>query len=138
MGMKNWAVDEYGIVLGVDDLRKICAKVLQEKISDEDWEVDPYGFIDSLRGKIDICSCGDFTGEAMKIGKDGRDIYHDTLTFSGDEIFYIAIRRYPTLFEGAYKRFEDMVLDFKNTMVKYAPDNFDFSNVRHIVGTYFG
>lgn len=135
MSMRNYAVDDYGIVLSMDDLRRICAKVLQEDISDEEWEIDAYGFIDSVRGKIDICSCGDFTGKALRIDIDGTDNYIDTITFSDDEVFYIAIRKYPTLFSGAYESFKDMVLDFKNIMFKYVPDNFDFSNVRHIVGT---
>ena len=138
MSMRDYAVEDYGIVLRKDDLKKICMKVFESEWNEDDWETDPYGFIESLQNKIDLCSCGDFTGEAIAIGRDGRDQYWNTMTFSGEPLYYVAIRKYPTLFEGAYDCFDTMVADFETVMSEYTPDTFDFTNVRHIVGTYFG
>lgn len=137
MGMRDWAVEDYGIVLKQDDLKRICMKLFDD-CTEESWEEDDCGFIDALTSRIDLCQCGDFTGEAIAIGKDGRDQYHDTVVFSGDSLYYVAIKKYPTLFEGAYACFDDMTTDFKNALAEYVPDDFDFSNVRHIIGTYFG
>ena len=138
MSMRDYAVEDYGIVLRKDDLKRICAKIFSEEFTEDDWETDPYGFIESLQDRIDLCSCGDFTGEAIAIGRDGRDQYWNSITFSGESLYYVAIRKYPTLFKGAYECFDDMVDDFKIMMSEYTSEDFDFTNVRHIVGTYFG
>lgn len=135
MSMVTYAVDDYGIVLTKDDLKKICMHLYTDCTEDA-WEEDEQGFIDILRANIGLSMCGNYTGEAFAIGKDGRDQYWNTMYFTGETIYYMAIMRYPTLFSGAYDCFEDMVNDFKVTMSEYVPEEFDFSNVRHIVGTY--
>lgn len=137
MSSRDYAVEDYGIVLTMIDMKSICMRSFQD-CTEAAWEEDPYGFIDELRDAIDLCYCGDITGEAFAVGTDGRDQYHDSITFSGEQIYYLGIRKYPTLFRGAYQCFDEMVADLKDAMGKYAPDGFDFSNVRHIIGTYFG
>ena len=137
MSMRDYAVEDYGIVLNTSDLKKICMKLYND-CTEDDWEEDCYGFIARLSSVIDLCQCGEFTGEAIAVRRDGRDEYLDTIVFSGNSLYYVAIKKYPTLFEGAYSCFDDMVADFKKALSKHVPNDFDFTNVRHIVGTYFG
>ena len=138
MSMRDYAVEDYGIVLRREELKRICMKVFGDECTESDWETDPYSFIEALQDKLDLCYCGDFTGEAIAVGSDGRDQYWNSITLSSESLYYVAIRKYPTLFKGAYDCFDDMVDDFKEMMSEYTPEDFDFTNVRHIVGTYFG
>ena len=138
MSTRTWAVDEYGIVLKMDDLKRMYEKTFQEDIPDNDWKEDPYGFIEPLRAKIDIGYYGDFTGEAFPIEEDGSDNYDESETYNCEELHYVVIRKYPTLFSGAYECFGEMVKDFQMLLAPYVPNDFDYSKVCHIVGTYFG
>jgi hypothetical protein len=138
MSIRDYAVEDYGIVLKKDDLKKICMNLFED-CTDETWEEDYRGFVESLKDEmVDLCYCGNFTGEAFAIDRDGRDDYSNSIAFSDDSLYYVPIQKYPTLFEAAYKCFEDIVADFTETMSSYVPSDFDFTSVRHIVGTYFG
>lgn len=59
--------------------------------------------------------------------------------YDGDRIYYIQVSSYPTLFKPAYKSMDELIAEFKEKVGEYLPEDFDYrSNIRHIVGTYFG
>ena len=78
----------------------------------------------------------------------GHDLYNfvrDVLrvrsgeSYSGDQIYYIPVNSYPTSFKPAYENMDALIAEFKEKVGEYLPEDFDYrSNIRHIVGTYFG
>lgn len=135
MSMRDYAIDDYGLLLTKETIKIIASKVLDDL---EERDEDEYG--DALYEK-GICEyIGDFTGEAGILFDDGLNDWIKTgEMYNGDMIYYIPVSSYPTLFKAAYNNMDELIKEFKSKVGDYLPDNFDYrANIRHIVGTYFG
>lgn len=138
MSMRDYAVDDYGLLLSKDNLRILASKLCDD-FTDDDWEEDMCGYIESVVDKLCIESVGDFSGEAMTIEDNGDSDWSDTTLYSGEPIYYIGAAIYPNLFKQAYNDVDELIEEFKEKVGEYLPKDFDYRNaVRHIVGTYFG
>lgn len=134
MSMREYAVTEYGLVLNQAELR-IVASQAYDAFDDDIWE-----YCDDFENRFGVLWISEFTGEAMLVDNNGDDDWRDSRPFCGDPVFYIPISRYPSLFTCGYKDINELVTEFRNNeIVKYLPEDFDIrSNIRHIVGTYYG
>ena len=135
MSMRDYPVDDYGLLL-TDEMMKIIAS----KVIDDFEEIDENEYGDALYEE-GICEyIGDFTGEAGILTDDGLNDWINTgETYSGDMIYYIPTESYPTLLKAAYKDMDELIEEFKSKVGDYLPEDFDYrANIRHIVGTYFG
>lgn len=135
MSMRDYAVDDYGLLL-TEETMKIIASIVCDDF--DDMEEDEYG--DALYEE-GICEyIGDFTGEAGILFDDGlNDWMSNGETYDGDRIYYIQVSSYPTLFRAAYENMDALIAEFKEKVGEYLPEDFNYrANIRHIVGTYFG
>ena len=135
MSMRDYAVDDYGLLL-TEETMKIIASIVCDDF--DDMEEGEYG--DALYDD-GICEyIGDFTGEAGLILDDGlNDYIRSGESYSDDQIYYIPVSSYPTLFKPAYENMDALIAEFKEKVGEYLPEDFDYrSNIRHIVGTYWG
>ena len=135
MSMRDYAVDDYGLLLTEETMKIIASKVCDDF---EDMEEDEYG--DALYEE-GICEyIGDFTGEAGILFDDGlNDWMSNGEMYDGDRIYYIQVSSYPTIFKAAYENMDALIAEFKEKVGEYLPKDFDYrANIRHIVGTYFG
>ena len=135
MSMRDYAVDDYGLLL-TEETMKIIASIVCDDF--DDMEEDEYG--DALYEE-GICEyIGDFTGEASLLLDDGSNIWiRNGEMYDGDRIYYIQVSSYPTIFKAAYENMDALIAEFKEKLVEYLPEDFDYrANIRHIVGTYFG
>ena len=137
MSMEYYAVDDYGLVLDKETIKVIASKVFDDFVDNDevfgDWGYELYD-----KG---ICDwIGEFTGEAQFIEDDGLfSWFSDSKNYNSDEIYYVHVRQYPTLFRPAYNNMEEIVEEFKSKLGEYLPEDFDYrSRIRHIVGTYYG
>ena len=135
MSMRDYAVNDYGLLLTEETM-----KIIASKVCDDFEAIDEYCYGEALY-ENGVCEyIGDFTGEAIHITDDGNDDYwKDCESYSSDQIFYINVSSYPTLFKPAYESIDAVIAEFKEKVGEYLPEDFDYrSNIRHIVGTYFG
>lgn len=135
MSMRDYAVDDYGLLLTEETMKIIASKVCDDF---EDMEEDEYG--DALYEE-GICEyIGDFTGEAGILFDDGlNDWISNGEMYDGDRIYYVQVSSYPTIFKAAYENMDALIAEFKEKVGEYLPKDFDYrANIRHIVGTYFG
>ena len=134
MSMRDYAVDDYGLLLDEETMKTIISKLNVERL-DED---ESLGYILYDEGIGEYIS--EFTGEAQPINDNGHfDWYKDCESYRGDSIAYVLLAQYPTLFKRAYENMEEIIDEFKNEIGKYLPEDFDYrSRIRHICGTYCG
>jgi hypothetical protein len=133
--MRDYAVDDYGLLLTEETMKIIAQKVCDDF---EDMEEDEYG--DALYEE-GICEyIGDFTGEAGALLDNGlNDWMSNGEMYDGDRIYYVQVSSYPTIFKAAYENMDALIAEFKEKVGEYLPEDFDYrSNIRHIVGTYYG
>lgn len=132
MSMRYYTYEAYGLVLSEDTMKLICEKAFAE----DPVEDGDYGFALYEAGICELV--GDFTGELSTITDEGRDIWGKAETID-DSLFYIPVKKYPSLFKTAYNNMDELVAEFKEALGEYLPADFDYrSNIRHIVGTTFG
>jgi len=138
MSMRDYAVDDYGVVLNSNILHVLSVQ-LYDDCTDESWDKDKYEFIEGVVDTLGLEYIGEFTGEALKINDDGSDYWDDADYYNSDSIYYFSVSNYPTLFKAAYKDMNELINEFKERLGKYLPENFQYRHfTRHIVGTYFG
>jgi hypothetical protein len=133
--MRDYAVDDYGLLLTEETLKTIASIACEDFYNLEDGE---YG--DALYDE-GLCEyIGDFTGESIHIDDNGYDDnWKNGEDYSGDRIFYMPAGLCPTLFKAAYKSVDELINEFKSKLGEYLPDDFDYrAHIRHIVGTYYG
>lgn len=135
MSMRDYAVDDYGLLLDEETIKVIASKVIDDFSHDDtaiDWTYELY--------EHGICEyISEFTGEAQEV--DGNGFYWggESKEYNNDVIAYIQASKYPTLFRKAYNNMDELVEEFKNKVGEYLPDDFDYrSRIRHICGTYYG
>jgi hypothetical protein len=133
--MRDYAVDDYGLLLTEETM-----KIIASKVCDDFEDMDEYEYGDALYEE-GICEyIGDFTGEAGILLDDGlNDWMKNGEMYDGDRIYYVQVSSYPTIFKAAYENMDALIAEFKEKVGEYLPEDFDYrSNIRHIVGTYFG
>ena len=135
MSMRDYAVDDYGLVLDDETMKLIASKVFDDFTddNDEDW-----GYVLYDKGLCEYIS--EFTGEAQELTDDGAYTWGgDSKDYSCDTICYIPTSKYPTLFKKAYNNMEEIIDELKTKLGKYLTEDFDYrSRIRHISGTYYG
>lgn len=135
MSMRDYAVDDYGLLLTEETMKIIASKVCDDF---EDMEEDEYG--DALYEE-GICEyIGDFTGEAGALLDNGlNDWISNGEMYDGDRIYYVQVSSYPTIFKAAYENMDALIAEFKEKVGEYLPEDFNYrANIRHIIGTYYG
>ena len=136
MSMRDYAVDDYGLVLDKETIKMIAFKVFEDFVDDDekygDWGYELYDY--------GICEyISEFTGEAQKVDSNGHYWGGDSIDYSGDVICYVPLTKYPTLFKRAYNNMEEIIDEFKSKIGEYLPEDFDYrSRICHICGTYYG
>ena len=135
MSMRYYAVSDYGLLLDEETIKIIASKLFEDFSEDEkeDW-----GYLLYDHGICEYIS--DFTGEAQQLSDNGTVVWSSNgEVYNDDVIYYIALSKYPTLFNGAYSCMDELIDEFKENLGEYLPDDFNYRNkIRHISGTYFG
>jgi len=132
MSMRNYAMEDYGLVLDENIMKVICEKVfVDESIENDNCGYELY--------EADICNyAGSFTGELYPITDEGRDVWDRSEMIDDDCVYYIPVEKYPTLFKKAYNDIDGMIEEFREKIGEYVPDDYNYrANIRHIVGTTF-
>ena len=134
MSMREYAYEDYGLVLELDVMKYICTRKFPEDEYDEDDDV-----VQALYD-TDFCTCaGQFTGEAFYINDDGRDDWNCSQSYSCDELYYIPFGGYPSLFKAPYNSIDEIVDEFKEKIGEFMPPDYDYrANLKHIIGTVWG
>ena len=132
MSMRDYAVYDYDLMLDEETMKYVARKVCSDYSNDMDLGYELYD-----QGICEYIT--EFTGEALPIDERGFSEYGDGEVYSNDRIAFVQVRRWPTLFRQAYQDMDDLIEDFKNKVVQYLPEDFDYRNhIRCIIGTYFG
>ena len=138
MSMRDYAVDDYGLLM-TDETMKLIASRVFEDYTDEDYDEDELYFNDRLYEANIIDYIGEFTGEAMEIDDNGKNTWNTGEIYNCDIIYYVPISRISTLFKAAYSNMDELINEFKEKLHEYLPDDFDYRKyIRRIVGTYYG
>lgn len=138
MSMRDYAVDDYGLLMTKKMLKAVASKATED-YSDEEYDNYEMDFNYELYELGIIETISDFTGEAMKIDADGSDNWYNGECFNGECVYYVPVSKYPNIFTAAYKDMDEIANEFKEKLGKYLPNDFDYKlYIRHIVGTYFG
>lgn len=138
MGMRDYAVNDYGLLMTADMLMAVASKVC-DNYTENDYLDDPWAFNDVLYEQGIVEYISGFDGESIEILDNGTDNWGCSEYWSDDNIWYISASNYPSLFKKAYENINEMVQEFKEKLGEYLPDDFDYrEQIRHIVGTYFG
>lgn len=133
MSMRDYAFDDYGLVLDKETVKIIASQVFDDYTPDEEDVV--FDLCDK-----GICECvGEFNGAAQALDDDGMfSWYADDHSYDFEPIAYIPLRNYPTLFKKAYNNMDEIVEEFKKKIGEYLPEDFDYrSRICHISGTYY-
>lgn len=135
MSMRDYAVDDYGLLLDEETIKVIASKVIDDYEENADNIDLAYELYDQ-----GICEyISEFTGEAQEVDTNGFYWGGACNEYSGDVIAYVQVSKYPTLFKKAYNNIDEIVEEFKNKAGQFLPADFDYrSNIRHICGTYYG
>lgn len=83
MSMRDYAVDDYGLVLFSNDLRLLAEKIVDD-FSECDWENDMYSIIEDVVGKLGIEYISSFTGETYQLLDDGDVDWADSDLFNDE------------------------------------------------------
>jgi hypothetical protein len=133
--MRDYAVDDYGLLLDEQTINIIASKVCDDFSYDDtgiDWMYELYD-----KGICEYIS--EFTGEAQEVDHNGMYWGGDCESYSNDVIAYVQVSKYPTLFKAAYNNMDEIVDEFKIKLGEYLPEDFDYrKHIRHICGTYYG
>ena len=138
MGMRDYAVNDYGLLMTEEMLKMVAAKVC-ENYTEEDYEEDEFAFNEELYAEGIVEYISDFTGESITIDDKGENIWSNSETYSYDVIWYVPVKSISTLFKAAYKDMDEMIEEFRNKLGEYLPADFDYRKyIRNISGTYYG
>ena len=136
MSMRDYAVDDYGLLLDDETIKIIASKVFDD--FEEVTESISWGYELYEKGIAEYI--GEFVGEAQMLNEDGVYAYGcDYRVYTCEDIVYVPTSKYPTLFKRAYNNTEEIVEEFKSKLCEYLPEDFDYrSKICHISGTYYG
>lgn len=135
MSMRDYAVNDYGLVLDEDTINDIASQIFEDYTENTDtyWGYELY--------EKGICEwISEFTGEAQELTGDGVFTWGgDSKDYSCDAICYVPLSKYPTLFMKAYNNMDEIIDELKTKLGKYLTEDFDYrSRICHICGTYYG
>lgn len=133
MSMRDYACEDYGLVLDQSAMRYICKTMfVDDPVEEGDEGCALY--------EAEVCNLfGQFTGEAFGIQENGNDTWDNSTSYSCDEVYYVPLKKCPSLFDTAYKDINEIIEELKEKIGEYLPEDYDYrSNIRHIVGTTFG
>lgn len=133
MSMNYYAVDDYGIVIKMEEQNFIRDILAKEKKDIDDW--GNYEIADAAGCEY----ISNFTGEIFKISHDGSVDYTDSSSYDFDIIFYFSIPKWSTLFKPAYENMEELIESMKELYSEWLPNDYDYANhIYKIAGVYNG
>lgn len=132
MSMREYAYEDYGLVLDKATMEHIYVKKFNEPIGDED--------VAEALWDSEFCTlASQFTGEAFDIADNGNDDWNNPLIYACDEMYYVSFNSYPSLFNAPYNNINEIVEEFKEKLGEYMPEDYDYrANLKHIIGTVWG
>lgn len=136
MSMRDYAIDDYGLILNEKEIKLIASKLLKD--FDENMDYIELAYELFSNGILEYVS--EFTGEAIEVDNVGMySWYGNDEMYNNDVIVYVQLSRYPTLFKSAYNNMEEIIDEVKSKIGKYLPEDFNYRDkIRHICGTYYG
>lgn len=138
MGMRDYAVDDYGMHLTSEVLKAIASKKYGD-YDEQSFERDYYDIAQRLYEAGIIEYISDFTGEAYELDNNGNTKWESSEYYDYDVIYYIPLKKHSTLFKAAYNSMNEIVKELREQLQEYLPDDFFYeAYLAHIVGTYFG
>ena len=138
MSMRDYAVNDYGLLMTTEMMKMVAAKVCED-YTDEEYADDPFGFNEEVCDKGIVEYIGSFTGESIAIDDNGAQIWSYGEHYSDDVIYYCPTQKISTLFKAAYANIDEMITEFKQKLGECLPEDFDYRKyIRNISGTYFG
>ena len=138
MSMRDYAVNDYGLLMTEETVKMIATKVC-DGYTEEEYNEDPFGFAYELYEKGVVEYIGSFTGESIAINDNGENVWGVSEYYNDDVIYYAPTSYISTLFKTAYKDMDEMIEDFRNRLGEYLPADFDYRKyIRNISGTYYG
>lgn len=138
MSMRDYAVDDYGLLMTKEMMKMVVSKVCED-YTEDDYTEDPLGFNEELYDKGIVEYIGSFTGESIVLNDNGENIWSVSESYDDDMIYYVPTSKISTLFKAAYKDMDEMINEFRNRLGEYLPTDFDYRKyIRHISGTYYG
>lgn len=138
MSMRDYAVNDYGLLITEEIVKNIASKVC-EGYTEEEYKDDPFGFAYELYEKGLVEYIGSFTGESIVINDNGENLWGNGEYYNDDVIYYVPTKNISTLFKAAYNNIDEMIEEFKGKLGKYLPAEFDYRKyIRNISGTYYG
>lgn len=138
MSMRDYAVDDYGLLMTKEMLKVVASKVCDD-YTEEAYEEDAWSFHEELYDKGIVEYIGSFTGESIIVNDNGENIWSVSESYDDDMIYYVPTSKISTLFKAAYKDMNEMIEEFRGKLGEYLPDDFDYRKyIRHISGTYYG
>ena len=111
MSMRDYAVDDYGLLLDEQTIKIIASKVcdgFSYNDTDTDWMYELY-----YNGICEYIS--EFTGEAQEVDNNGMYWGGECESYSSDAIAYVQVSKYPTLFKAAYKNMDEILRNIEHT-----------------------
>lgn len=138
MSMRDYAFDDYGIVLKNEEVVNIANSLLfTDDVPFAPDDICGAGYY--LEDSGIASSVSEFSGSAYPLNESGTDDYGADDAAKGDTVFYLPTPCYPSFFAGACKDREELNKELKEKYGKYLPDDFDYTGrFCHIVGTYWG
>ena len=138
MSMRDYAVDDYGLLMNKEMVKAIASKVCDD-FTEEEYNDYPFEFAYELYDKGIVEYINSFTGEAIAINDNGENSWGVSEYYNDDVIYYVPTKNISTLFKAAYKDMEEMIEEFKSRLGEYLSEDFEYRKyIRHISGTYFG
>lgn len=138
MSMRDYAVNDYGLLMTDEALKFVASKAI-DWYTEAEYDENYMDYWSALYENGIVEYISDFTGESMQITDDGRSRWDSGETYNCDYVYYVPASNYSTLFKAAYEDINELVSEFKEKLGEYLPDDFDYrGHIRHIVGTYFG
>ena len=139
MGMRNSAVEDFGLVIDEEVGKYMLDKLSKETGREFDEDDDDVGYMLYEEG---ICEyIPEFTGEVFELNNEGNPMFSSDKTeyYQYDSVFYVPLMKRPSLFKQAYVNMEDIIRELKGRVGKYLPEGFDYrGNLRNISGVYYG
>ena len=138
MSMRDYAVNDYGLLMTEETMQMIVSKVCKD-YTEEDYKDDPFGFNEAIYNEGIVEFISSFTGESIIINDNGENLWGNGEYYNDDVIYYVPTKNISTLFKAAYNNIDEMIEEFKGKLGKYLPAEFDYrKHIRNISGTYYG
>ncbi len=138
MSMRDYAVNDYGLLMTSETLKMVVSKVCED-YTEEAYAEDVWSFHEELYDNGIVEYISSFTGESTEIKDDGSCNWGVSEYYNDDVIYFVPTSKISTLFKAAYENMDEMIEEFKKKIGEYLPADFDYRKyIRHISGTYFG